>query len=149
MAWNMVQDMERRFDELRREFLGTPESAALVPWSGSTYGIGIRAPVADIVDDGNEFVLSAELPGVRKEDITLDVQPDSIRIRAQAQGAQEKTSKNWVRRERSAFAYDRYVELPEEVSPEQSSAKFEDGVLTVHIHKVEPSKRSAHRVEIS
>ncbi|MFA5860150.1 MAG: Hsp20/alpha crystallin family protein [Candidatus Thermoplasmatota archaeon] len=147
MAWNMMQDMERRFDDLRRELLGSTESGALVPWSGAVSGI--RAPLADIVDDGTEFVLTAELPGVRKKDITLDVQPDSIRIRAQAQTAQEKKEKNWVRRERSTFAYDRYVELPEEVSPDQSSAKFEDGVLTVHIHKVEPSKRSAHRVEIS
>jgi HSP20 family protein len=146
MAWNTLQDMERRFDELRRELLGGSDAAALVPWGGAAYGI--RAPTADIVDEGNEFVLTAELPGVRKKDIMLEVQPDSVRVRAQAQTAQEKKEKTWVRRERSDVAYDRYIELPEEVSPEQSSAKFEDGVLTIHIPKVEPSKRRVHRVEV-
>jgi len=148
MAWNMMQDMERRFDELRRELLGAPETTALLPaWGGAA--LGVRAPATDLTDEGNEFVITAELPGVRKKDVTLDVQPDGIRIRAQAETAKEKTGRTWVRRERSAVAYDRYIGLPDEVSPEQASAKFEDGVLTVHVPKLEPSKRSAQRITIS
>lgn len=148
MAWNMMQDVERRFDELRRELLGAPETTALLPaWGGAA--LGVRAPAADLADEGNEFVATIELPGVGKKDITLDVQPDGIRVRAQSETEKEKTGRTWVRRERSAVSYDRYIGLPDEVSPDQVTAKFDNGVLTIRAPKLEPSKRSTHRISIS
>lgn len=143
VARDLLQDFERRFDELRRELLGAPARAP------NEALLGTRSPLADLVDEGDAFVLTAELPGVRKQEIAIDVQDDSIRIRAQSSRSDEKASRSWVRRERASVAYERLLSLPEEVSADQASAKFEDGLLTVRIPKVEPGKRAGHRIEIA
>ena len=74
-AWDRFDDVDRWFEDLRREF-DRKFWGPLAPWSGA--GLAVREPLVDLADTGREYVLKADLPGVSKEDLDLRVTPDGI-----------------------------------------------------------------------
>jgi len=137
-AW--FQDVDRWVDSLRREFeerfWGRPP--ARVEGADSV----VREPLVDLIDQGSEFVVHAELPGVSKEDIDLKVTSDGIEIRAKADRSREEKEKDYYFRERTYQAYERTLSFPEEVKADLASAALKDGVLEVRIPKKQPSPES-------
>lgn len=100
--------------------------------------MGQRKAEVDILDYDEEIVALIDLPGVAKEEIDLRVSEEEIFLEAPARRPDGK----YTRRERG-LRFFRKVELPEEVKPEQVRARFENGVLEVHLPKlvVAPSTR--------
>ena len=134
-----ITDMDRWFDDLRTEFeqkLWGP----LVPY-GRFGGLSVRQPLVDLADEGSEFVLTAELPGVSKEDLDLRVTPSGIELGAETHGEREEKAKDYYYCERSASSFRRAIPLPEEVLAEKVEAKLKDGVLEVRLPKKEPTPR--------
>ncbi len=140
-------EMDRWFDNLRNEFeqrFWGP--IAPVEREG---GLAIRQPPVDLADNGREFVLTAELPGVNKEDLDLRVTPDGIEIAAETRREKEENEKDYHYRERSYSSFRRVLPFPEEVIPEQVEARLTDGVLEVHLPKREPTpKREPVKVRV-
>jgi HSP20 family protein len=98
----------------------------------------IREPAVDLIDEGDHFILVAELPGVNKEDVELYVNRDSVTIKAERKGGVEKKGKNYYVRERVYGTYYRTIPLPEPVIPEETKATFKNGVLEVTLKKEKP-----------
>ena len=86
-------------------------------------------PDVDLIDEGDHFIVRADLPGVSKNDIKLRVNKDSITISAETKKQKEEKGKNYYYNERSTASYFRTIPLPSEVLPDTASAKFEDGTL--------------------
>lgn len=135
-AW--FDEMDRRFDEVRRDFFdhwGLTRFASDAPESH----LGVRQPLVDLVDEGHEFVFRAELPGVPKEEVDLNVTSDGIEVRAQARGEREETEKDYYFSEHSYRALHRSLSFPAEVLADRAQASLKDGVLEVRVPKKEPT----------
>lgn len=91
----------------------------------------------DVVESDKEYKLSAELPGINKEDIQIDLKNGILTIAAShKENDDEKNEEGkYIRRERRAASYRRSFRLGEEYKPEDISAKYENGVLTLTIPK--------------
>jgi HSP20 family protein len=108
-------------------------------WFGSrTSGTG-AFPLINVFNDGEDFVLVAELPGVKKEDLDVQVRGDTLRI----QGTKTVSYDDGAsvhRRERSAGQFDRTLTLPAEVDTAKVAADYRDGVLTLRLPRAESAK---------
>lgn len=140
-------EIDRWFDDLRNEF----EQKFWGPLAplGREGVLGIRQPLVDLADNGREFVLTAELPGVRKEDLDIQVTPDGIEIGAETRQEKEDSGKDYAYRERSYASFRRVLPFPEAVLADQVEAKLTDGVLEVRLPKKEPTpKREPVKVRV-
>lgn len=130
-------EMEGWFDSLRRNFEERFWGGPLARWA-DTDG-RIRSPPVDLIDEGSEFVVRAELPGVSKEDVDLTVTPEGVEIRAETTHSREGQDRNYHYSERSYRAFQRALTFPEEVKADLASASLKDGLLEVRIPKTEPT----------
>ncbi len=106
----------------------------------------------DVADRGDEFVVTADLPGYQKEDIDLTLQGDRLSIRAERERETEQTDEGegrYIRKERRHESVNRTVTIPEEVDEENVSADYRNGVLTVTLPKRSASEGDGHRIDIS
>ncbi len=94
----------------------------------------------DIYDEGENVVVKVDMPGVRKEDISLKVDSHSIQISAKHSEKEEVQSKKYYRKGRIIRDYSNYVELPVEIDPDSVKAKYENGVLTIVAKKSNKGK---------
>jgi len=106
-------------------------------------------PPVDIEEDDREYLLKAELPGMKKEDVTLKVEGGTLSISGERKEEKEEKDKKHHRVERSYGAFVRSFALPEAVLSEKVSAEFKDGILTVHVPKDEKAKPKAIEVKVS
>ncbi len=100
----------------------------------------IREPLIDVIDEGNKLRVVAELPGVKKEDLHVNVLPTAIEISAKLSIKEEKKEEGYYFRERSYSQFYRRIPLPAEVIPEKTQAKFENGILELTLEKKEIKK---------
>jgi HSP20 family protein len=108
-------------------------------WFGSrTSGTG-AFPLINVFNDGEDFVLVAELPGVKKEDLDIQVRGDTLRIQGKKTVSYEDGA-SVHRRERSAGQFDRTLTLPAEVDAAKVTAEHRDGVLTLRLPRAESAK---------
>jgi HSP20 family protein len=108
-------------------------------WFGSrTSGTG-AFPLINVFNDGEDFVLVAELPGVKKEDLDIQVRGDTLRIQGKKTVAYDDGA-SVHRRERAAGQFDRTLTLPGEVDSAKVAAEYRDGVLTLRLPRAESAK---------
>ncbi len=93
-------------------------------------------PAVDVYETDDEVVVRAELPGVNKEDIEVNVTDDQIIVSGESKAAEEIEEEGYHRRELSYGSFRRSVALPHAISQEEVTAKFGDGVLEVRAPKV-------------
>ncbi len=119
------------------------ENAFISPdqWFGDYYS-GMRLPAVDVSEDQNEYVVRAELPGWRPEDIEITSQGDTITIKGQLQEGNQPEGDNtrYHHREMRRTSFERSITLPNEVRADQARADFENGILTLHLPKSEEAK---------
>ncbi len=138
-SWSPFFDVEKTLNEMDRIFnvVGRPLNLRSVP--RGTF------PAVNVYEQGNETVLLAEMPGVRKEDVELTVVGDSVTLqgrREEPAGADEQ----FYRRERPMGSFARTVTLPTAVNPDKVRAEYREGVLRVTMEKAEEAK--SRKVEI-
>jgi len=141
------EDMDRLFDAFgfgRGLFPTFGESA--LPGYGESAS-SLWAPHIEVSEHGGKFLVSADLPGVKKEDVNVEVTQDAVTI--QGHRKQEKTSseRGFYRSERSYGSFCRTIPLPEGAHTENASATFRDGVLQIEID-LPQQKSSGRTVEI-
>ena len=103
----------------------------------------------DIRDDGDKYVMEAELPGFEKEDIKLDINGTQLTIAAEhSTNSDEKDEKgNYIRRERTFGSYKRSFDISD-VDSEAISAAYKNGILTLELPKKKPEEPVSKRLEI-
>lgn len=106
------------------------------------------APRIDVQETEKEYVLTAALPGVRKEDVKVEVKDDVLTLSGERRTEKEETGKTWLRKETSYGFFSRSLILPEGVHPEEVKASHKDGVLSVVIAKPAPAKRRGVSVKV-
>jgi len=106
------------------------------------------APVVDIVEDENEYLIKAELPEVKKDDVKVTVQDDVLTISGERMFEKEEKGRKYHRMERAYGSFARSFTLPEDADGEKVAAEFKDGVLKVHLPKSEQAKPKSIEVKI-
>lgn len=134
-AW--FEEMDRWFNDFRRGFEERFWGAPLM--RPAEAALRVREPLVDLVDEGAEFVVRAELPGVSREDVDLKVTADGIEIRAETKRSREEKEKNYFFQERTHQVLQRFLRFPEEVKADLASATLKDGILEARIPKNEPT----------
>jgi HSP20 family protein len=103
-------------------------------------------PAIDIIEKDGELLLTAELPGMKKEDVQLEIADNMLILKGEKKEEKEKKEGAYGVFERNYGAFERSFTLPHSVELEKVSADFENGVLKVHLPKTE--KAQGRRVEI-
>jgi len=105
-------------------------------------------PSLDIYEEEDAVVVKAELPGIGKEDVEVDISDDLLTISGEKKAEEKLERKDYHRIERSYGSFSRSVRLPGEVLSDQAKASFKDGVLEVRIPKTEAAKQKRRKIEI-
>ena len=135
MALLMRPEPFTEFNRLVNNLFG-PGEAAPQRWT----------PPMDLVEADDHFVLKADLPGMGDEDVSLEVQDNTLTLSGERRAEHEERQRGFYRVERSFGRFSRSVTLPEGIDPEAIAANFENGVLHVRIPK--PQERTPRRVAI-
>jgi HSP20 family protein len=106
------------------------------------------APAIDVTEDDEAVRVEAELPGLDREDLQLEITSRELILRGEKRSESERTAKGVRQVERRFGSFQRAVALPCEVVTDQAEATFTKGVLTVRLPKSEESRRRWHRVEV-
>ncbi|MFH1026033.1 MAG: Hsp20/alpha crystallin family protein, partial [Nitrospirota bacterium] len=102
----------------------------------------------DIFTEGDNVVVKAELPGMKKEDIDVSLTEDTITISGEKKKEEKIEKKDYYSFERSYGSFKRSFSLPSEVQTEKASAKFKNGVLEIRIPKTEEAKKKEKKVTV-
>ncbi len=139
------EGVEKRFED----FLRKPFSLAGPAWWPGLKEVGGEiAPSIDIYEEGDDVVVKAELPGMKKEDIEVSLADDSITISGEKKKEEKVERKGYFRHERSYGSFARSFSLPSEVRTDDAKAEFRDGVLEIRVPKTEEAKKRVKKVTI-
>ena len=134
--WDPFRDV-RRMDILANRF-----------WRA--YGVGdeiaARALPLDVVQNEEDVVVRASLPGVKADDVEVTVEDGVLRITAADESEREEQDGRYLVRERRSAKYHRALRLPDTVDADKAETQYVDGVLTITFPKVEAKK--AKKLEI-
>jgi HSP20 family protein len=107
------------------------------------------APRMDVYEKGNTLIVKADLPGLKKEDVQVELADDSLIIRGTSKAESEVTEESYYRLERSLGTFYRRLPLPFEAKADQIQATMQDGVLEVRIAKPAETKAEARKIPVA
>lgn len=109
---------------------------------------GVWAPVVDIEEDKDSFIVKAELPGMKKEDIKISVRGNILSLVGERKYGSEEKNKTYHRIERAYGKFVRTITLPTEVENDKIKAAYQDGILTITLPKPETMKPKEVEIDI-
>lgn len=101
-----------------------------------------QMPYVDVMEKGNDVIVTADLPGVDKKDIKISVRGDVLEISAERKMEREEKEKGYLRHERSYNRFYRSIRLPAAVDKSKAKATLNNGVLEVTLPKIEKAEVS-------
>ncbi|HXT40793.1 MAG TPA: Hsp20/alpha crystallin family protein [Candidatus Angelobacter sp.] len=145
--WNRLKDLEA-FQHSLDSLLG-PSPAHRPEGQEGLMAAAEWSPLVDISEDDKEYLIKAELPEVKKEDVKVTAEEGTLTIMGERKFEKEGKGRKYHRVERAYGTFGRSFSLPDDASPAKVSAEFKDGVLTVHLVKDEKAKPQQVEVKVS
>lgn len=155
MMRRMMEDMDRLFENF-----GMGSTLGLSPWrglgdvadysraGGVSRGGALWAPPLEVFERGDQLVVRADLPGISKDDINVEIDNGVLTVSGERQQDNEEEREGYYRSERSYGAFSRSIALPEGVNEDECNATFRDGVLEVTLKRANDEQSRRRRVEI-
>ncbi len=144
VKWHPYRQLRHRhnyWDSFMNDFFGD---------NWSEHGIhASHTPAVDIKEDNDQFTLVADLPGMSKKDIKINIKDNVLKISGDRKQEIKDDSDNYHFSERRHGSFDRSFSLPETVKENDINAKFKDGVLSINIPKIEEVKSSEVEIKIA
>ncbi|MBH0199613.1 MAG: Hsp20/alpha crystallin family protein [Nitrospira sp.] len=145
VRWDPFRELEDMSDRLNRVFTrpalrtsGGKEHLTVADW----------VPTVDISENEGEYLIKAELPEVKKEDVKVTVEDGVLTLQGERRQEKEEKGKKYHRVERSYGSFVRSFTLPESVDESGVKAEYKDGVLNLHLPKTEKVKPKAIEVKV-
>jgi HSP20 family protein len=128
MGFDPLLELRRMQSEMNRVFSG--------------YGMATARdfPPINIWLGDNSVVLTAELPGVTRDDVTLNLQDDVLTLEGKREPKLQQENLSWQRRERAYGSFSRAVQLPFRIDPDKVQARFNNGILEVELERLEADR---------
>ena len=136
-----LEDFEQRLSSVFGRGVAKPngeEAISIADW----------APLVDIIEDDKEFLVKAELPGLKVEEIKVTVEEGVLTISGERKVEKEEKNKKYHRVERAYGKFERSFTLPDKADGARANAEFKEGVLQVHLPKTEKPAGKALEVKI-
>ncbi len=133
--FTLKNDMDRLFDEFFRTGLDVTDRVDLTP-------------LVDVEETDDEFLISAELPGMKRDDIKITFENNILNISGEKKAEKEINEENYHRMERSYGKFSRTIPIPSGVKLDKIDAVYEDGVLNVRIPKTEEAKPKQIEIKV-
>ena len=143
VRWEPVRELDTLQGEVNRlfdTFFGSPRA------NGADARARRWVPAMDLVETEDALVLKADLPGLERDDVTIEVKDGVLTVSGERRQAHSEKADGYYRVERAFGGFSRSLSLPKGVDAEQVSASMDKGVLSVRVPK--PEERKPHRVEI-
>jgi len=127
------------------EFNKLSEPFRLIPWDPFRgfewpveYELPTRVPYVDVIDSGNDYVVKADVPGLKKQTLKIDVGPNELSLSAESDVEKEEKGKTYLHRERAFSTFRRNIGFAESIDAEKASARMSEGILAITLPKLEP-----------
>lgn len=148
--WNPFKDMEDLHSRLSTLLSGAFGRSALRNEGKDQEQVAVAewAPLVDITEDDKEYLIKAELPEVKKEELSVTVEDGVLSITGERKFEKEEKTKKYHRVERAYGNFVRSFTLPEDSDGSKVNAEFKDGVLKVHLAKSEKAKPKSIDVKV-
>jgi HSP20 family protein len=137
----MEQEVEKLFEDFWGRPFGWPER-----WRSRE--LKVRGPAIEVYEETGDVVVKAEIPGLKKEDLQVNLSDNLLTIHGEKKQEEEKKEKGYYYSERSYGSFSRSIQLPTDVQPEKVSASFKDGVLEIRLPKTEEAKRKEVKIKV-
>jgi HSP20 family protein len=141
------RSLQRMADEVDRIFegfgFGNRWGRSLWPESGAQ----LWAPDVEVFQKNNELTIRADLPGLKREDVTVEITDHEVRIQGERKHEHEEEREGFYRSERAYGSFSRVISLPEGAMADQARASFKDGVLEITMPT--PPSVKGRRLEIT
>jgi len=109
---------------------------------------GALRPWVDVYETEDEVVVKMEVPGVKKEDLDVTLGEREVTVKGECRKDEEVEESGYYRRERRYGQFSRSVRLPARVIPEETKARFEDGVLELRARKHPEEKQKVRKIQV-
>ena len=136
-------DLDRMFDD----FLGR-RLRSFWPERWWPTRMEITTPVVDLYEEKDDIVVKAELPGMEKDNIEVNLSDNRLTIKGEKKKEEEVKKEGYYRSERSYGSFIRTLELPSEVQTDKVKAAFKNGVLEIRLPKTEEAKKKETKVKV-
>ncbi|SRR5579871_168615 len=147
VRWDPFRELEDMSARLNRYF-GQPAAARRAGEDDGT-SFADWAPAIDVQETDKEYLLKADLPEVKKEDVKVDVKNGVLTVEGERKQEKEEKGKKFHRIERSYGKFVRRLALPTDVDPHKIAADYKDGVLNVHLPKSASATPQAIDIKIA
>jgi HSP20 family protein len=142
------EEMDRLFENFGTGRNFFPEEMAQGPRGGSAQrGASLWSPHLEVFERNGKLLVQVDLPGVRREDVNVHIEPDAVIIQGERTQQNERSGQGYYHSERSYGSFYRTVPLPEGVDIEQANATFRDGVLEIELPMPQQQPRG-RRLEV-
>ncbi len=139
------EEFERRFEDFFRRPFSMMEAPWWTRWPAPAEEI---SPYVDVFEEGGDIVVKAEIPGMRKEEIHVEIGEKSMILSGEKRKEEKVEKKGYFRRELSYGSFARTVSLPAEVQTEKARAMFKEGVLEVRVPKTPEAVSRTRKVAV-
>jgi HSP20 family protein len=141
--------MQRMSEEMNRIFENAGIGTTRSPFGGTEQeSLATWMPQIELQQTGNELIVRADLPGVKREDVTVEVEDGVLTVSGERRQEDREERDGFVRSERRYGSFYRSIPLPEGVNEDNISATFGDGVLEVRARIPEQQQRRGKKIEI-
>jgi len=144
--WNPFKELEDLQNRTRSLFLKSGSNGSLLD---ELVPDAEWVPKVDIAEDEQEFTITADLPDVPKDQVQVFMEDGALVIQGERHREKEEHKKRYHRVERSYGKYVRSFQLPEEVDPAKIDARYQDGVLTLHLPKTPGKKQARQEIQVA
>jgi len=109
-------------------------------FNGDTFGLNRNYPTVDVREDGDRYIMEAELPGLTEKDIDVNLDDNLLTISSKKKEEKEEENEGYLIHERKAYSFKRSFVIPKDVNREKIDANFKDGLLILTMEKAPESK---------
>ena len=151
VRWDPFRDLEEMGERLNRAFGGMarPSRAAAGEAGREALIVPDWAPMVDITETDEEYLIKAEIPEVKREDVKVSVENGVLTLQGERKQEKEEKGKKYHRVERYYGSFLRTFTVPDNVDETKVRAEFKDGILNVHLPKTEKAKPKAIEVKVA
>jgi HSP20 family protein len=144
--WNPFREIQDLQNRVLHALQGKAGSAP----GGSNESITVSdwTPVVDITEDAGEYLIKAELPEVKREDVKVTVENGMLTLSGERRLEKQESGRKYHRVERAYGSFVRGFHLPDDADPDKVSADFKEGVLQIHLTKKEAARPRQIEVKI-
>jgi HSP20 family protein len=149
--WRPAMDLtrwERDMDRMMENFFGRRMRSWLPDRLFRGEELAFRAPAVDLFEEKDDIVVKAELPGIDKDNIEVNLTDHTLTIKGEKKKEEEVKEENYFRSERSYGSFVRTLELPKDVHADKVKASFKNGILEIRMPKTEEAKAKEIKVKV-